>query len=327
MSARGGNMRGKTILFFDTDRSTCRVAERALNATGSRVLVMDDPQEFQAVFNDVQADLVMASYDESRNGAELLGWIDEIFSANPATRFVLHTTEPTEEYLRVMQERRHIRNLIAKSQDPLEPDELIITAEKLLRGDLFGLKKYLRWGVEPLSITVKESDRKRDYVGQVVDYATSLGCGSRTVELTESIVDELVTNAIFNAPRNPDGSARYRGLHRSESVVLDESEEATLNFACDGDFIAISSSDPFGALDQDTVVAYLHRCFSKGPRQISKESGGAGVGLYHMFSSVSKFVVNLDPGKRTEVVALIDLRLSMKQFRQAGKSFHFFVTS
>jgi hypothetical protein len=318
-------MQGKEILFFDSDRSTCRVAERALNATGSSVRVVSQAKDFQRFLSDGPYDLLMASYDEVRAEPAILDWMSAFHREHPGARLVLHTTEPTEEYLSVLKERRHIRNLIAKNSDPLEPDELIVTAEKLLRQDLFGLQKYLRWGVEPLTLTIAESRRKPEYVAQVVDYAASLGCSSRTVELTESIVDELVTNAIFNAPRNEDGTARYRDLHRSESVTLEEHERATLQFACDGDFIAVSTLDPFGALDQDTVVDYLHRCFSKGPRQISEESGGAGIGLYSVFQSVSKFVINLAPRKKTEVISLIDLRLSMKQFRQAVKSFHFFV--
>jgi hypothetical protein len=44
-----------------------------------------------------------------------------------------------------------------------------------------------------------------------------------------------------------------------------------------------------------------------------------------VFKSLSKFVINIDPGRKTEVICLIDLRLSMKRFRQAAKSFHIFV--
>ena len=79
-------------------------------------------------------------------------------------------------------------------------------------------------------------------------------------------------------------------------------------------------------MTQETVVSYLNRCLVKGPNQISEASGGAGIGLYRVFQSLSKFVINIDPGKKTEVITLIDLRLSMKRFRQAAKSFHIFIS-
>src|SRR5262249_51241794 len=98
-----------------------------------------------------------------------------------------------------------------------------------------------------------------------------------------------------------------------------------LLFACDGDYIGIAQIDPFGALTQDTVVGYLTRCLAKGPDQIEDKSGGAGIGLYRVFKSLSKFIINIYPGRRPEVIARIDPRLTMKKFKQFPKSFHIFV--
>jgi len=321
-------MYGKRILFFDPDTKTCKAAARALTATSSDVDVATNLYDMRLLLDAGSYDLIMASHDqESREPSGMMELFDTVREQHPSTLFVLHATESTQDYMPMLQKRHYLRNLIAKNEDPLEPEELIVTAEKLLRNDIFGINKYLRWGVEPLSITLRESQKKADYVRQVTDYADTLGCNSRTVELVNAIVDELVTNAIFNAPVDAEGNAKYRHHKRSESLVLSDDEVATLQFACDGDFIAISSSDPFGSLKQDTVIEYLNRCLVKGPKQMSEDSGGAGLGLYRVFQSVSKFVINLDPGRRTEVISLIDLRLSMKQFRLATKSFHCFVAS
>ena len=319
-------MQGKTVLFFDPDPRVCRSAERALNATRSEVQTVADRDAFLSAMRADDYDLVMGNCDSKDDAAELLA---KEFAAHnkraPATQFVLHVTGETEDYLPILARHPHIRNLIAKNADPLEPEELIVTAEKLLRRELFGLQKYLSWGVEPLSVEVSDSHDKRDYVGTLVDFADRLGCSRRMTDLVESIADELIMNAIFNAPRDEHGKPKYRDLHRSGHVVLEEHERATLQFACDGNYIAVSLLDPFGALTQDTLLSYLNRCLVRGPQQISDESGGAGLGLFRVFQSISKFVVNLQPGKKTEVIALIDLRLSMRQFRLAAKSFHFFV--
>lgn len=319
-------MHGKRILFFDPHTKTCKAAARALTATGSEVDVATDLECLRRHLESGCYDLIMAAHDqELREPTGMLELFDKVKASAPATLFVLHATESTQDYMPLLQEREYLRNFIAKNEDPLEPEELIVTAEKLLRNDIFGINKYLRWGVEPLSITLRESQKKADYVRQVREYAASLGCSSRTVELVSGIADELVTNTIFNAPVDAEGNARYRHHKRSEALVLSDEEAGTLQFACDGDFIAVSSSDPFGSLKQDTVIEYLNRCLVKGPKQMSEESGGAGLGLYRVFQSVSKFVINLAPGARTEVISLVDLRLSMKEFRLATKSFHCFV--
>jgi CheY-like chemotaxis protein len=320
-------MRGKRILFFDPDPRARRVAERALAATGSVVKSATDVDDLAHQLDDGPWDLLMLSFDpplrDDPTWVERLGNYETRY---PRSKMVLHSTEPTEDYLPLLATRPWLRNIIAKNEDPLEPDELIITAEKLLRQDLFGLQKYLLWGVEPYRVEIRDSRLKQDYISEVAMYAQTLGCNERVVELVETVSDELITNAIYNAPRSSDGEPKYARRSRREPVELTDNEVGHLEFACDGDYIAIAQIDPFGALTQDTVVSYLNRCLVKGPEQLSEASGGAGIGLYRVFQSLSKFIINVDPGKRTEVICLLDLRLTMKRFRQAPKSFHIFIS-
>jgi hypothetical protein len=320
-------MKGKRILFYDPDPKVQRIAERALIATGSDV---DVPHDQPALLSSVEAngyDLLMVNFDPPMRGDPKWGEVfDKLAIRFPRTRLVLHATAQSEDYLPLMAERRFVRNLIAKNDEPLEPDELIVTAEKLLRNDIFGLEKYLLWGVEPYELDIRDTREKPAYVRQVAAYAEKLGCNERMIEMIETVVDELATNAIFNAPRDAEGRPKYAKLSRREHVVLEPHEAAHMEFACDGNFIAISQSDPFGALTQDTIVSYLNRCLVRGPNQLSDASGGAGIGLYRVFQSLSKFIVNIEPGKKTEVISLTDLRLNMKRFRQLPKSFHIFIS-
>lgn len=319
-------MRGRRILFFDPDPKVLRMAERALISTGSEVDVAGSEQTLLEKMEIDGYDLLMVNFDPPMRTDPKWGqFFDRLEKRFPATRLVLHVTASTEDYLPLMAQRRYVRNLIAKNDEPVEPEELIITAEKLLRRDLFGLDKYLLWGIQPYTLEIRDSKKKLEYVRAVSDYALRLGCNERTVEMIETVVDEVVTNAIYNAPRGKDGKAKYAMLSRREAVILEDHEVATLEFACDGDYIAVSQVDPFGALTQDTIVNYLNRCLVKGPQQFTNDSGGAGIGLFRVFQSLSKFIVNIDPGKKTEVISLIDLRLSMKRFRQLPKSFHIFI--
>lgn len=319
-------MKGARVLFYDPDAKTRRVAERALLATGSEVDLAGDETTLLEKIELDGYDLLMINFDPPMRANPKWGELfDKLGGRFPKTRLVLHATASSEDYLPLMAERPYVRNLIAKNDTPLEADELIITAEKLLRRDLFGLDKYLLWGVEPYRLEIRDSRLKPEYVREVSSYAEKLGCNERTIEMIETVVDEVVTNAIYNAPRDAEGRPKYARISRREPVVLEASEVAALEFACDGDYIAVAQIDPFGSLTQDTIVSYLNRCLVKGPQQFSDASGGAGIGLYRVFTSLSKFIVNIAPGEKTEVISLIDLRLSMRKFRQYPKSFHIFV--
>lgn len=350
-------MNGRRILFQDPDPRTLRTAERALLATGSEVDVIQagelgrvEPvaqvahgalQRFDYASQSVSApicvaderallrriteqryDLLMLNFDPPQRSHPR--WI-EVFDhlERSGARVVLHATAASEDYLPLLAERRFVRNLIAKNNEPLEAEELIATTEKLLRGDLFGLEKYLLWGVAPQRFDVVDSRDKRSIVRSAGAIAERLGCNSRVVGLVESIADELFTNAIYNAPRDAAGRPKYASRSRRDPVVLEPAEAAVLEIACDGNYLAIALRDPFGSLTQDTIVGYLNRCLVD--RAPLEGGGGAGIGLYRVFQSLSKFIVNIEPGRCTEVISLIDLRLGMRKFRQMSKSFHIFV--
>jgi CheY-like chemotaxis protein len=352
-------VKGRRILFQDPDPRILRTAERALIATGAEVDVIQagqvtagHVQAAQAVAGRVAAvvagapqpamderellrriergnyDLLMLNFDPpARADPRWSEVFDYIGARLPACRVVLHATAPSEDYLPLLAERRFVRNLIAKNNEPLEPEELITTAEKLLRGDLFGLEKYLLWGVCPIKIAICDSRDKHGYVREVATFAKRLGINERTVGQIESIADELITNVIYNAPRDERGRPRYAMQSRRQPVALEPHEQGSLEFASDGNYIAISASDPFGSLTQDAIVSYLNRCLVTPMPLLgdAASSGGAGIGLYRVFQSLSKFIVNIDPGRRTEVITLIDLRVNMKKFRQTPKSFHIFI--
>ncbi len=130
-------------------------------------------------------------------------------------------------------------------------------------------------------------------------------------------------NAIFNAPRKPDGSAKYVDMNR-EQLSLEPQEHATLRFACDGRYVALSVTDPFGSLDRDVIVKYLQRCFSEGPAEMEEKEAGAGLGLFMVFNSITQLTFNIHIGHATEVVALFYIRSGARAFRASGRSLNIF---
>ncbi|MBZ0238999.1 MAG: ATP-binding protein, partial [Deltaproteobacteria bacterium] len=201
--------------------------------------------------------------------------------------------------------------------------EVVVTAEKLLRRDLFGIEKYLpSFGVELTSFEVKSAEERDDVVECVSDHVAWLGAGSEARRAVAAVVDELVTNAVYDAPRGLDGKPRYAARDRKEKFVLDPWEHVIVRWGSSGDHIAISVSDGFGALRPEHVRACLRRCLTQGD-QIEQKAGGAGLGLYTALSYCTQLVVNIEHGRRTELIALIDLRRG-QAVRRGGRSLHVF---
>jgi hypothetical protein len=180
--------------------------------------------------------------------------------------------------------------------DPRGAD-LGITSEKLVSGDLFGLEKYLAPGSKIGERVVATDSEKRVVIGEVCAWAEAIGARTPVVHRLASVVDELLMNALHDAPRE----SKPRIARDPEAL----DKRAVLRWACDGENIAISVGDAFGALRQRDVIDHVRRARDERGRPELDEHG-AGLGLYLVLANVASLIVNVDPGRRTEVVCLFD---------------------
>jgi anti-sigma regulatory factor (Ser/Thr protein kinase) len=87
---------------------------------------------------------------------------------------------------------------------------------------------------------------------------------------------------------------------------------------CDARYLALEVNDQFGSLDRDTILRALAKT------AISDSGAGAGMGISLSYRSCDHLVFNLSPGKRTEIIALIDVRYPPSE-RAPVSSYNVFV--
>ena len=161
---------------------------------------------------------------------------------------------------------------------------------------------------------VASDSEKRVVIGEVCAWAEAIGARTPIVHRMASVVDELLMNALHDAPRE---SKPLIELHAPE-------KRAVLRWACDDDHIAISVGDAFGALRQRDVIGHVRRARDERGRPELDEHG-AGLGLYLVLANVASLIVNVDPGRRTEVVCLFDRGASDRRAIESGvRSLHVF---
>lgn len=204
-------------------------------------------------------------------------------------------------------------------------EDLLTTVQKTLRKDVFGLDKYLGWGASGRTIILKSSADKEGVIAVCEQLAQATGLSDRKTGMLIGVAEELTSNALYDAPVDSAQRPRYADLPRSERVELGPNETVAVTIASDGRRIGIAVEDSFGSLRAETVVDYLAKCLRRGQDQIDRKPGGAGLGLFYAFSSLSQFVVNIEPRKRTEMIGLIDIGGSYRDFEQRAKSFSVFV--
>lgn len=198
-------------------------------------------------------------------------------------------------------------------RDP-EDRELGITSEKLVTGDLFGLEKYLAQDSRVGERVVHNDAEKRAAIDEVTVWAESIGARKPIVHRLASVIDELLMNALHDAPRE------------SKPVIslTEDSRRAVVRWGCDDQTLAISVSDGFGAIRQRDVIDHVRRAREDRGRPNIDEPG-AGLGLFLVLANVASLIVNVDPGLQTEVVCLFDLaRRERRAVAGTVRSLHVF---
>ncbi|HTL32331.1 MAG TPA: hypothetical protein VL326_04370 [Kofleriaceae bacterium] len=226
--------------------------------------------------------------------------------------------------LGLLLERANLSFLLANPM-PLLAEELSTTVQKLSRHDIFGLEKYLTWGVEIRELVLADAQQRRALVHELADDVERACLGPRPVAAASLIADELLSNAVFNAPVDAKGDHVHAKDTRTDSRALADRDLVTLRYACDARYLAIEVNDHYGSLDHATILRCLTKASSRGTK-VSMTTRGAGIGLATVFGSCNHLVFNLDPSKRTQVIALIDVRFRPIELGNTLCSFGIFKT-
>jgi hypothetical protein len=247
-------------------------------------------------------------------------------AANRDTPRLLVISSVTDSYETLFAQlgRYGLTHLVAQNREA-SATELIVTIQKILRNDIFGIEKYFGWGVETTSTRIRLSDEKGAVVQSAVNFAADLDVHPRLVEKFATAADELITNAFYNAPVDAYGRPRFAHLPRSTPVELPPQEAVVVTTCCDGQTLGVSIVDSFGAMTREQSLHSLVNCLRNEGERPDRNKGGAGIGLYMTFDSLNQLVLNLAPGRKTEVIGLIDVRGNYRDFASRGKSFNIFL--
>jgi hypothetical protein len=317
---------GKAAILYSVDRAESRRVAACLRAAGNQVLRLDDPGAVLDLIRAAAVDIVFIDYDTVPNAVQVLD------AAAGRVPVVALSRAPDASALLDLVCERGVDNFLARrggrdaDRQAFDSAEIGVTAEKILRRDLFGLRKYVSaFGIELSTVEVRAAEDRETVVACVQEYARNLGAGRELAATLGTVADELTTNAIYNAPVDAHGRPRYASRSRRDKIVLRPEEYVSVEFGSDGRTFGLAVTDQFGQLTRERLRTVLRRCLTaRDP--IEKKAGGAGLGFFTVLSSCNQLVVNMDPGARTEVIALVRVDGRMREIRSSGHSLHLFIS-
>lgn len=172
-------------------------------------------------------------------------------------------------------------------------------------------------GSDAETIQIKASQDRFEVIKKILSHP-SLSNKRDLKEKVHTVLEELLTNAIFHSYNNADGTPKYGRL---ATVSLEKTEWIQLDVSVQDSGIFIKIKDCGGNHRFEDISQALARCYLQTDAQIQTKEGGAGLGLYMIFDAVTHWKILSHPSQHTT----ISLWISDKKHYEADTfTFNFF---
>jgi hypothetical protein len=285
--------------------------------------------EFECVVLDLDLDPQAAAFELVRSVATLCPETPVICVAgtNAKTRLIESLTHPSVALL--FPKMGSWLETSPASNDGPDEQELATAIRRLVARTAMppGPTPYLMGATPVDERLIASTGEKEEALHAVLALGQRIGLSDEKLRRIEVSTDELLLNAMFDAPRDAEGRPRFARMTKEERAApqaFSAKEQVRLRFGSDARSLAISVHDKFGTLTRDAVVTHISRVLEAGgprPRPIeSSASGGAGLGLVLTFGAANQLIVHSAPGKFTELTAVIQIAGSNRSALARGSS-------
>jgi hypothetical protein len=169
--------------------------------------------------------------------------------------------------------------------------------ERAYSGNPFALGRIKGEGIARVALLARASKRQQRF-DRMNDFFSKNGVSSRSVSALLEIAEELVMNALYDAPL--EAGFFTQAQQRVDDVELPLELACEISYGIEDGVAFVRVRDPFGGLSRSRLVQVLSRC-NNGDVQLDVSRGGAGLGLWRVFSQASTVSITVIPKSLTEV--------------------------
>ena len=178
----------------------------------------------------------------------------------------------------------------------------------------FGLAHLVSSQASIRIIKLGHSDEKSKILASLMEFLNNeTTFNDRMANIIVTAVDELVMNAIYDAPVSPEGDQELKSTSRDTPIPLTGRRSVELQMGYDGEYFAFTAIDRFGSLNKRKLLSHLFN--SRSEYQLDASIAGAGLGLATTFKTGGSLVFLSEPEVRSEATVFFKRAPSFKEFR------------
>jgi hypothetical protein len=217
--------------------------------------------------------------------------------------------EPLPAAISWLQPHPWISHVVSEAmlEHPIADEHLDNVTQALTAGNKPRLLDWLGPRASGRRIRLTHASSRAARLEKMSDFFDANGVGSRTLQLLRDAAEELLTNAFYDAP--VAAGALKKPVSRTQDISLPDDSACDLAYACRDDLAIVRVRDPFGSLSRRRLVEVLSRCSRTDMKvEVDETMGGAGLGMWRIFSAASFVAIVVVKNRRTEILVGIAKR-------------------
>ncbi len=290
----------RSVLCLESNKKNQNIMKTAIASSGMKHFWAQTLEEVRQIFSENLIQIIVA--DES-----FIPLLVEI--KNEGFKGEVIIIADTQMKYETVALAPFVNTIITRNPDDKAANirSLLTAFTKIFHRSYFGAEKYLALGTELKKHKVSSSKQRKELNETMVSDLKSLGIRSALLDQIQLVAEEMLMNAVYDAPTGNDGKSLFNHLARTEDIVLSPHQYSELRYGFDGNLVAISVTDPFGSLSKDLILKYLESCYKNSAGSLNTQKGGAGRGLHQIIESSHFTIFNIEKWVCTEVITLFEI--------------------
>lgn len=191
----------------------------------------------------------------------------------------------------------------------------------LTLGRINNLTDFLRDGGHIRTAEVTRSGLKNQLIQTLRVELSQLGFPPKVVEVILSSTDELIMNAIFDAPKDKEGRHYRRESSRDSDFELVGREKVSVIWIRNPSFTMIGVTDQFGSFDRGRATEAAFADYQGVYYEPNTRTRSAHLGFHRITSSGVSYLALVQPGVLTHAALVFPNHTSLRDLRDSFRSF------
>ncbi len=283
-------------------------------------------EKFQSIFENYTVESTMDSFENYdliiiniSQLDDIHKFFDDIKTYGHKTMFVSTSNKYNIKYAFDILNKNKPPSHIVGLNDDVDLMKVKEIANCILTNSVFRLDEVLKNAIDVVEIKIDDSSNISQTIKDVLKQFDFKGCFSAIKDSLSQLINELLYNALYNAPTDEDGKQIFKNQDRKLNIKLDVKKSASLKIVNGQDNVSVSVIDKYGSITKEVIDAHISR------NSVSDKAGGAGIGLSLIYNNSHELIFVVEPGVKTEVISVVNKYKRYKTNMEHVRSFHFFV--